>query len=150
MYGISLTIHTRHYFDSLRHFVRKEVDAKLGHIDEAIARAAGFNTRAALLVALDSPGGVAVRWNGDAFAARLAELSGTEPDWHALERAIENMILESAQAELAAEGSPDPEEDSAETHPSGEDDDWFPPWKRDEDDPLRMAWEHDMSSRGNR
>lgn len=138
-----LRIKESSFFDSLRHELRERVTGKLGHIDEAVARALGFGTRAAMLAALTEGGQLRIRPDEAAFLARLVELGGTaEPG--VLEDAY--MAITSYDTGCCDVLLVDDPEDAGE----GEDDGWTPPWELDEDDPLRMSWEHDMTSRGNR
>lgn len=131
-------------FGSLRHELRARVTGKLGHIDEAVARSLGFGTRAAMLAAFGEAGAFRIRPDEAAFIARLQELGGkAEPG--ALEDAY--MAVTSYDTTGFRVLVVDDPEDAGE---GDEDDGWTPPWELDEDDPLRMSWEHDMTSRGNR
>ena len=129
------------FFDSLRHELRSRVKAKLGHIDEAIAAALGFGSRAALLAAFSKDGELRVRPDEAAFIARITELGG-QADPGALEDAY--MEITTYSSSFRAIFVEDPGERG------DEEDDWTDPSDLDEDDPLRMSWEHDSNSRGNR
>lgn len=132
------------FFDSLRHELKARVTGKLGHIDEAAARALGYGTRAALLAAFSEAGELRIRPDEGAFVARLAELGGqAEPG------ALEDAYMEITSYDSRCFRCIVERDEEQEGDEEG-DDGWIPPWELDEDDPLRMSWEHDMTSRGNR
>lgn len=136
------------FFDNLRHELKSRVRAKLGHIDEAVARAFRRNTRAALLADIGASGTITSGLDEVGFAARLAELGGeAQPDaliegclavWNSNPAIVHCAPLDGQSKVFALKAEAE------------EDDGWVPPWELDNDDPLRWSWEHDVNSRGNR
>lgn len=68
---------TPHYQKALKRHLQEQVDARSAHLTEAIARACGFRTHAALRADMDgASAGLYVRFDDNAFRARLYELTG--------------------------------------------------------------------------
>lgn len=138
----TLHIRTAVFFDSLRHELKSRVTAKLGHIDEAIARALGHKTRASLLAALAKEGELRIVPNEAALIARLAEFGcaaspGLLEDAYMEVTTYDTDCFSCVVTWVRAEAEGDEDED-----------DWTPPWELDPDDELRISWEHALESRG--
>lgn len=68
---------TPHYQKALKRQLQGQVDVKSAHLTEAIARACGFRTHAALQAGMEgASAGLYVRFDDDALRARLYELTG--------------------------------------------------------------------------
>jgi hypothetical protein len=151
----AVQVRDRVFFDSLRHELKGRVRAKLGHVDEAVARAFRRNTRAALLADIAQSGTVTAAVNEERFIARLTELGGDAPRGALVDAYL--AVWKANPAIVHCAPLLKPEEvaaEEAEWGAAGEEDEgedgWVPPWELDEDDPLRWSWEHDMNSRRNR
>ncbi|WP_296581257.1 hypothetical protein [Xanthobacter sp.] len=72
-----------HHQKALKRQLQRQVDAKSAHLTEAIARACGFRTHAALQADMEgASAGLYVRFDNDAFRARLHELTGKSAPSH--------------------------------------------------------------------
>lgn len=88
---MAFVVFTRRNVTALKSLVRTALPSiGSAHADEALAAGIGFRTHAAMLAALKAQGGakLTVVLNEWSVRARLAELTGSEPDFEALRLAL--------------------------------------------------------------
>ena len=140
---ITVHITDESFLGNVKHALRSALPAtKLGHLDEAVAAGFGYRSRAAALAALRG-GAATVAADGAAFAARLSGL-GTDAAPGLFPKTVEALLDDASECGVAYRVI----EEEAGADDKSDEDGWTPPWELDEDDPLRMSWEHMENSRG--